>query len=84
MRGGSILETPRRTMGGRRYNGRGILQLTGRANYRTYGEALGLDLEGNPLLAAEPHISLRIACEYWKRRKINPDCDRDDIVTVTR
>jgi len=69
---------------GRRYKGRGILQLTGRANYRTYGEALGLDLEGNPLLAAQPRISLRIACEYWKRRKINPDCDRDDIVTVTR
>lgn len=69
---------------GRRYKGRGILQLTGRANYRTYGEALGLDIEGNPLLAAEPRVSLRIACEYWKRRKINPDCDRDDIITVTR
>lgn len=69
---------------GRRYKGRGLLQLTGRANYRTYGEALDVDLEGNPLLAAEPALSLRIACEFWKRHKINPDCDRDDIITVTK
>lgn len=69
---------------GRRYKGRGLLQLTGRANYRTYGEALGVDLEGDPLRAAEPALSLRIACEYWKRHKINPDCDRDDIITVTK
>lgn len=69
---------------GRRYKGRGLIQLTGRANYRDVGNALGLDLEANPLLAEEPRLSLRIACEYWKRRKINPDCDRDDIITVTR
>jgi putative chitinase len=68
---------------GRRYKGRGLLQLTGRANYRKYGEALGVDLENNPTAAADPQLSLRIACEYWKDRKINPPCDSDDIVTVT-
>lgn len=70
--------------GGPRYKGRGLLQLTGRANYRTYGSALRVDLEGNPELAADPELSLEIACEYWKRHKINPDCDRDDIITVTK
>jgi putative chitinase len=69
---------------GRRYKGRGLLQLTGRANYRQYGTALGVDLEGNPDLAADPPLSLRIACEYWRRRNINPDCDRDDLEAVTR
>jgi len=69
---------------GRRYKGRGLIQLTGRANYRDAGTALGVDLEGNPLLAGEPQLSLKIACEYWKRRKINPDCDRDDIIGVTK
>lgn len=69
---------------GRRFKGRGLLQLTGRANYRTYGEALDIDLEGNPLEAGQPALSLVIACEYWKRRNINPDCDRDDLVAVTR
>jgi putative chitinase len=69
---------------GRRYKGRGLLQLTGRANYRAYGQALGIDLEGDPERAGDPVLSLEIACEYWKRRTINPDCDRDDLVAVTR
>jgi putative chitinase len=69
---------------GRRYKGRGLLQLTGRANYAEYGKALGVDLENNPAMAAEPALSLKIACEYWKRRKLNADCDRDDIRATTR
>lgn len=69
---------------GPRYKGRGLLQLTGRANYRTYGRVLGCDLEGNPDQAAEPRLSLRIACEYWKRHRINALCDHDDVVAVTR
>lgn len=66
------------------FKGRGLLQLTGRANYREYGEALGVDLEHHPEMAGEPVLSLRIACEYWKRRRINDACDRDDIIAVTR
>jgi putative chitinase len=69
---------------GRRYKGRGLIQLTGRDNYRTYGKALGVDLEGQPELAEEPVRSLQIACEYWTRNKINAACDRDDLVKVTR
>jgi putative chitinase len=69
---------------GPRFKGRGILQLTGRTNYRAYGQALGVDLENNPQLAAEPALSLRIACEYWKRHKINDACDRDDLNQVTK
>ena len=69
---------------GPRYKGRGLIQLTGRANYREYGKAMGVDLEGDPQKAGDPELSLAIACEYWKRRKINPDADRDDIVTVTK
>ena len=56
---------------GRRYKGRGIFQLTGRANYRTYGQKLGYDLEGNPELAKEPLISIKTACEYWNSRKLS-------------
>lgn len=69
---------------GKRYKGRGVLQLTGRANYRRYGKILGLDLEGEPHIAAEPLVSLRIACVYWRDRQINPLCDADDLVGVTR
>ena len=69
---------------GKRYKGRGLLQLTGRANYRRIGRILGLPLEDQPLLAADPVISLKIACEYWKDRKINMPADHDDLITVTR
>ncbi|RIX98811.1 peptidoglycan-binding protein [Aureimonas flava] len=69
---------------GVRYKGRGLLQLTGRANYRRLGERLGLPLEDEPEIAADPAISLRIACEYWHERRINPACDGDDLVKVTR
>ena len=69
---------------GPRYKGRGLIQLTGRANYREYGKALGIDLEAHPERAAEPALSVRVACEYWKRCKINEACDRDDIEAVTK
>ena len=69
---------------GPRFKGRGLLQLTGRANYADYGKALGVDLVNNPTLAAQPALSLKIACEYWKRHNINADCDRDDSQAVTR
>ena len=38
----------------------------------------------NPTLAAQPVLSLKIACEYWKRDNINSDCDRDDLLTVSQ
>src|SRR5438132_1207983 len=46
---------------GKRYKGRGPIQLTGRFNYRTAGKALGYDLEGMPELAAQPEIGCLVA-----------------------
>ena len=69
---------------GVRYKGRGLLQLTGRANYKAFGDLLGVNLEGNPELAAEPVQSLKIACEFWKKKSLNQFCDSDDIVELTR
>lgn len=69
---------------GRRFKGRGLIQLTGRANYARFGARLGLDLLAEPEAAAEPVLSLRIACEYWEERGINAPADRDDLIAVTR
>jgi len=69
---------------GKRYLGRGIFQLTGRANYRTIGAALGLPLEDDPPIAARPDISVHIACHYWMTRGINRPADADNLVLVTR
>lgn len=69
---------------GKRFKGRGIFQLTGRANYRRYGALLGIDLEVSPERAAEPALSLEIACLYWRERKINVPAEQDDLIRVTR
>jgi putative chitinase len=69
---------------GRRYKGRGLIQLTGRANYRQYGTQLQLNLEDDPVQAAEPATSLLVACEYWKSRHLNDFADNDDEVTITK
>jgi putative chitinase len=69
---------------GRLYKGRGLLQLTGRANYKKLGDKLNIDLEDEPLKAGEPKLSLVIACEYWTDRNINAACDADDLIAVTK
>jgi putative chitinase len=69
---------------GTRYIGRGLIQLTGQANYRKFAKALSIDLENNPAQAAEPKLSLRLACEFWNVNKINHACDNDDVVEVTK
>lgn len=66
------------------YRGRGIFQLTGRANYAREGQALSLPLETEPDLAADPDISVRIACHYWQAHQINVPADANDIIRVTR
>lgn len=42
------------------FAGRGFVQLTGRANYRKAGAAIGVDLLGSPDKAMEPPIAARI------------------------
>jgi putative chitinase len=69
---------------GIRYKGRGPFQLTGRANYRSYGRALGLDLEGDPELAANPHTGMLIAGQYWVDHNLNSEADADMLTGITR
>ncbi|MDC3958811.1 glycoside hydrolase family 19 protein [Polyangium jinanense] len=68
---------------GRRYKGRGPIQITGRSNYRAAGKALRIDLEKNPKLAARIHVGFRIAGWYWKTRKLNALADRGDFKKIT-
>lgn len=56
---------------GRRYKGRGYLQITGKANYRECGAALGLDLVAHPELLELPVLAARSAGWFWQSRKLN-------------
>lgn len=69
---------------GYRYRGRGVLQVTGRDNYRRFGGMIGVDLESQPDRAAEPAIAMALGGAYWTSRRINAAADRDDVEAVTR
>ena len=69
---------------GKRFKGRGPIQLTGRANYRKYGQQLGIDFENNPEIVAIPSIGLMVACKFWADNGLNLLADQDDVRAVTR
>jgi hypothetical protein len=56
---------------GVRYHGRGFIQLTGRANYRGYGQLLEVPLENEPDLALRPDIAARVFARYFKERGVH-------------
>lgn len=60
---------------GRRYKGRGLIQLTGRHNYSWASKQLGIDLVGDPYAATQPELSARIAGLYWSSRNLNKYAD---------
>ena len=73
-----------KTGDGKRYKGRGAIQLTGRANYRKFGAKIDVDLENNPELAEFPQYSAMLAGAYWNDRGLNKDADQDDIRKITK
>ncbi len=69
---------------GYRFRGRGLIMLTGRANYETYGAKLSLNLWGDPDLAMEPDAATQIAVAFWTDHGLNALADADDIEAITR
>jgi len=69
---------------GKKYKGRGYIQLTGRDNYKKAGDALGLDLVNNPSLAEKPENAAAISVWFWKT-KVQPQVpDFMDVERVTK
>jgi len=61
---------------GFRFKGRGPIQITGRANYKRFGDLLGLDLVGEPPRAALPEVAFRVAALFWSKKGLNELADR--------
>jgi len=69
---------------GSKYRGRGLIQVTGRANYKACGDALGLDLISNPELLEQPQHAAMSAAWFWSTRGLNTLADQGEFVKITR
>lgn len=59
---------------GRRFKGRGYIQLTGRANYRDAGKAIGVDLEKNPDRVLDAEVAAEVGMLYWNGKIGGKQC----------
>lgn len=69
---------------GWKFRGRGLIHLTGRANYEAYKKHSGIDVVSNPNLASRLDIAIDIACWFWSRNKLNAYADKNDSKGLTK
>lgn len=75
--------TPEADGDGQLYRGRGLIQITGKDNYRRCGEALQLPLLTQPEMLELPQYAITSACWYWKEHGLNKHADKGGITACT-
>lgn len=81
--GGRMGNGPESTGDGYRYRGRGLIQLTGKDNYRRFAQWLGADMVANPDWVAERY-AVQSAVYFWERNGLDALADIDDLAAITR
>ncbi|WP_404941578.1 glycoside hydrolase family 19 protein [Pseudomonas danubii] len=78
--------TPEADGDGQKYRGRGLIQVTGRANYEVCSEALFSDarLLNTPELLEIPVYAALSAGWFWQRAGLNTLADKGDFLTITK
>jgi len=78
--------TPQADGDGQKYRGRGLIQITGRDNYRTCSLGLFVDdrLLFIPELLEKPQWAAESAAWFWEQKGLNELADRDQFNSITR
>lgn len=82
--GGRMGNGPESTGEGFAYRGRGMIQLTGKNNYKYYGGLIGYDLIEDPDLALQYGIGILIAGTFFKNNGCIALADKNDLQSITR
>ena len=76
--------TPDADGDGQRYKGRGLIQLTCKANYKAYKEYCGFNVLSKPELLEQPLGAVRSSMWFWQTHGLNALADTDDVRAVTK
>ena len=69
---------------GYRYRGRGLIQITGKANYAALVKQLGVDVVAAPDKLTTYALAAESAAAWWKNHGLNEIADTDDVTRITR
>lgn len=69
---------------GVRFKGRGLIQITGRANYKAYAKYCGFDVVAKPELLEQPIGAVKSSMWFWQSNGLNEIADTDDVRKVTK
>ena len=69
---------------GFRYCGRGLIQLTGKANYTAFAQSIDTPVEEIPEFLGTFEGAIQSACWFWENNNLNAVADAGDLVHMTK
>ncbi len=82
--GGRMGNGPEETGDGWLYHGRGLIQLTGKDNYKMAGDGLDMDFVHSPDYVLVPKYAALTAGWFWNKRGLNKEADAKDYTAMTK
>lgn len=82
--GGRMGNGPEETGDGFRYCGRGLIQLTGKANYQSFADSIETPVEEVSEYLQTFEGAVQSACWFWESNSLNQYADAGDIKMMTK